>query len=424
MNFKEAVKYMESFINYEKKKPIKYDENNYNLKNFKKLLNKFGDPHLDLNIIHVAGSKGKGSTVEFAKNILTEHGFKVGSYTSPHLVDFRERIRINDNKIPKSKFVKYVTILKDKLKDLDLDIRYRTYFELITLISFLYFRDEKVDYAVYEVGLGGRLDSTNVVDPLISIITLIDYEHMNLLGESLKEIAFEKAGIIKENKPVVISKQKNSDIIDYIKHIADKRNSKAFVYAKDFEYKNKSFCYEGDKINLKMNMIGSHQKINALTAIAAIKNILINFNKEKAYRAISNTTLKGRIEKRVYNKKILILDTGHTIESIKALFNTLEENYDLSKIYSICSFSSGKQIKKMLNIEKKFINNIYLTENSSFRTAKKNELKKFCKGCTVFDNFEKAFNHVDNITSKNDIILIHGSFYLINDVEDYLNKDE
>ncbi|TYB32136.1 MAG: bifunctional folylpolyglutamate synthase/dihydrofolate synthase [Candidatus Mcinerneyibacterium aminivorans] len=427
MTYQEAIDYLNSFINYEKKRTKKYNSELYNLEEFRNIAEKFDNPQNDIKTIHVAGSKGKGSTVEYISNILIENGFKVGTFTSPHLYDVKERIRINKEQINKSDFAKITRKISETIDRENIKKRYRTFFELITLMSFLYFKKNNVDYAVYEVGLGGRLDTTNIIKPEVSVITLIDLEHTNLLGNTLKKIAYEKAGIIKENIPVVISKQKRKDVANYFTKISQRRKALLFLYGRDFKVVKDRFILEnGKQIGpIKLKMEGAHQLVNAVTALQATRVLNVDMDVNRSISALINTKIKGRIDIRRIRKRIVILDTGHTPESIKVLFEVLQKKYEKftsRNVFSIISFSSGKKIKKMLEYESRFNTRMIFTENSSFRSATIKEMEKFISPFKSFKKLEKAFSFAMEKSRENDIILIHGSFYLMNDVNKVLGE--
>lgn len=422
-NYKKANKFLNSFINYEKKKNVDYTEENYNLKKFKTLLKNFDNPQNKFKTIHVAGSKGKGSTVEFIKNILMSNGYSVGTFTSPHLVDVRERIGLNGENISKNDFAYYTEMIKNKINKNKMEKKYRTFFELITLLSFLYFNDKNVDFAVYEVGLGGRLDATNVISPELSIISLIDYEHTNILGTTIESISKEKGGIIKEGTPVVVNKQRYKASVEIFNKIAERKSSPIFIYGKDFYIKeNKIYFNEKQLGKINMKMLGKHQKLNSVSALYGLMQILPELDIQKSVNAINNTVLKGRIQKKKLLERTVILDVAHTPESVKALFKTLKREFQNRKIYSVVSYSSGKKIKKMLQMEKKYNTKVILTENSSFRSANIDEMIEYCNPFGTFKNFEEAFKFSLEKSSKEDVILIHGSFYLMTDVERVFNK--
>ena len=209
MNYKAALAYIDTFINSEKSPDFSRQARFYNLERISRLLAHLGDPHRRLNVVHVAGSKGKGSTAALIASILTHAGYKTGLFTQPHLITPRERCRINSRLISEAEFAQYVDRLKPSIEAMpELESIGRvSFFEIYTALAFTYFADNAVDFAVIEVGLGGRLDATNVVDPLVSVITPISLEHTAILGDTHEAIAKEKAEIIKPNRPVVLAPQ-------------------------------------------------------------------------------------------------------------------------------------------------------------------------------------------------------------------------
>ncbi|NQV00039.1 MAG: bifunctional folylpolyglutamate synthase/dihydrofolate synthase, partial [Parcubacteria group bacterium] len=235
MDYKQAIEFLY------KLQGKKY---NLDLKLIKSLLKKLGNPEKDLKVIHVAGTNGKGSTCAILSSILQQAGYKVGMYTSPHLTKFNERIKINNKDITNKDILKYFNkILPYYSKE--------TFFEFTTALAFLYFKEKNIDFLVLEVGLGGRLDATNIITPLVSVITNISLEHEQYLGKDIKKIAYEKAGIIKNNIPCVTGASKEA--LNTIKKIAKKRNSKLYIVKKDGK-------------NLKLNLNGEFQRHNALIA--------------------------------------------------------------------------------------------------------------------------------------------------------------
>ncbi|MFA6078605.1 MAG: Mur ligase family protein, partial [Candidatus Omnitrophota bacterium] len=223
MTYTEALHYLDSFINYEKQDAYDY-RSSLDLERVKRFIRLLGDPHKGIKSIHIAGSKGKGSTAAFVHSILKEAGLRTGLYTSPHLISFRERIRINDTLISEDDIAKLSGKLKNVIDGMEKE-DIPSFFEVYTALCHMYFKEQKVDIAVYEVGMGGRLDATNVIDPLVSAITPVSYEHTQKLGPTLSRIAMEKGGIIKENT-VCVSAPQEEEALNSINEICVGKSAK------------------------------------------------------------------------------------------------------------------------------------------------------------------------------------------------------
>ncbi|MFS8541734.1 MAG: bifunctional folylpolyglutamate synthase/dihydrofolate synthase, partial [Tissierellales bacterium] len=263
MNYEEAL----SYINDQEK-----FGSNLRLDTIRKLLELLGNPHKDLKCIHIAGTNGKGSTSSYIATMLKEAGYKVGLFTSPYLERFNERIAINGEDIPNGRLAEITEKVKDKIEIMiQKEYEHPTTFEIVTAIGFVYFKEEKVDYVVLEVGLGGRLDATNVIDEcLLSIITTIDYDHMDVLGNTLGEIAYEKAGIIKE-RGLVLSYPQKEEAIEVIEKVCEERKAELTIcpmenvkiielneYGGIFDYHYNNTAFK----NLEISLIGEHQVYN------------------------------------------------------------------------------------------------------------------------------------------------------------------
>lgn len=326
-----------------------------------KILDYLNNPQDNFKSVHIAGTNGKGSVSHSLASVFQEAGYKTGLYTSPHLRDFRERIRINGNMIPENNVVEFIDKHKNKLEELEL-----SFFEMTVAMAFDYFKNEKVDIAIIEVGMGGRLDSTNIIKPELSIITNISLDHVKFLGDSEDKIAVEKAGIIKKMIPVVIGETqiKTKDV--FIEK-AKAENSEIFFADKIFQCEKttennildyQSFnIYKNNKeyINeLKFPLLGNYQNKNLKTIICAIdilKNTFsINENhiKNGLFNVIKNTSLMGRWQI-IQKKPLVIADTGHNVAGITEIINQLSEiNY--SKLHFVLSVVNDKDIDSILQL--------------------------------------------------------------------------
>lgn len=363
----DAFAYIEAFTNFEKAPDL--TKRGYRLDRLNELCRRFDNPQLRVKgegakAIHIAGSKGKGSTAVFVASILNEAGFKTGIYTSPHLLSYTERIAVMGEDPDESLFISLTNRLKDVIDRLmssnkegesEDDVlpggNSPTTFELLTLLAFLYFKEKKCDYVVYETGLGGRLDATNVIDPELSIITPIELEHTNLLGETLELIAAEKGGIIKEGKPVFVSRQR-PEVSLVLRNIAGKRNC-SYTEVEDvcrFEVGKgdtvKFLCLLDDSFNSDSTveieavpgLAGAIQRENAALALAAVSSLFLDNTKigtelsrcekdgtevslQDVYvRGIENATLRGRME--ILRKNpLFMIDSAHTVASIDAVLD-------------------------------------------------------------------------------------------------------
>ncbi len=416
MEFQDALGYLNSFINYEKKKNVVYDEDHYNLESFNELTKIFGRPQDAVPSFHVTGTKGKGSVTEYIKNGLMACGYKTGCFTSPHIVNVRERIRLNNEMISEKEFARITEIMKPETGDREK--KYRTFFELITLMSFMAFRDAQMDYAVYEVGMGGRLDSTNVVMPEACVINTVALDHTETLGDTLEKIAFEKSGIMKKGRPVIIGPQKE-EIKAYLKKRAAETGAPAFVYGEDFFAEDDGTVVikgaEYGPLNLKMP--GRRQLDTAACALCSLCAAgLFNGNEDKIIRAMEKTVIKGRIE--VFEKydRIMVFDTGHTAESAAILFKTVKGLYPEKKIWSVTSFSSGKNINAMLKTIKEAGTKAIYTANSSFRAEDPEAMAEIIEPFMVIRDPAEAVEKALELSTPGDVIVVHGSFYLIGDI--------
>lgn len=390
MNYKETIDYIYNLKGSEHKGKF-----NLSLKNIKLLLKKLDNPEKDLKIIHVAGTNGKGSVCAMLSSILKESGYKIGMYISPHLKEFRERFRINNKNIPEKEFVKHFKKIKPLIQN-------QTFFEVITAIAFLYFKEKKVDFLVCEVGLGGRLDATNVITPLASVITNIGLEHQEYLGETLEKIAYEKTGIIKNNIPLVTGAK--GVALKVIKDIAKKKNAKIHI--------------DGTPIKIKLKLKGEFQKINASIAKETIdvlnKYCNLQIKKSIIKKGLLKTDWHGRLE---FISKNILVDCAHNLDAIRALKKEILK-LKYKRLFLITGFLEDKDYKGILKQLVPLSERIILTKPQIPRALDPASIAKhiqenYKNNYIIMGDVKKALNYSKKIANNNDLILITGSIYIV-----------
>ncbi|MDT8336946.1 MAG: folylpolyglutamate synthase/dihydrofolate synthase family protein [Candidatus Izemoplasmatales bacterium] len=396
------------------------------LKRMEKVVGILDHPERCFKSIHVGGTNGKGSTSTYLKKILSHAGFRVGIYTSPYVVKFTERIGINDDYITDEDLIHYANILyplTEKMLEEDETV---TFFEVLTLMSFLYFRDQKVDYAIIEVGLGGLLDATNVIIPEISVITNISYDHMKQLGNTLESIALNKLGIVKDNVPLVTAIE-NINLFPLFAEVTAKHNSRLkiinFDMVTNIEVKEatKFKYYENQYI---LNLTGYHQVKNAVLAIETIRLLRtlnhIQINENDIYEGLKNTFWPGRFE--IFNNNIVI-DGAHNIGGIQALIKSAKSVFSGKYIKCLFSVMSDKEHKKMIEELDNFCDELYFTEFEYQRRADAEEL--FLESSHYHKSFHKEYKDIffklSNL-KENEVLIVTGSLYFISEIRKLLIK--
>ena len=349
----------------------------------------------ELKFIHVGGTNGKGSTCSFISSILKESNYKVGTFTSPHFFDFRERIRINDNKIQKSYITSFIKENKILIEDLGL-----SFFELSFGLCLSYFVENKVDYAIIEVGLGGRLDATNIINPLVSVITNISFDHNEILGDSLEKIATEKAGIIKENSKLIVG-ERNEKTDQVFINKAKEMSSKIIFVPDIFQ----------DIVYSEIDYLNK----NIHTSIETCKLLnLENLNNEIIRRGIKNITLNNSLFGRwsiVNNNPRVIFDSAHNEAGFISVSNELSK-ISYNKIYILLSFVKGKEIKNFIRHLPKN-SNFYFTTLKIERSMGIKEIKSNLGEIINFDEDpQRAYSKIKTEASEDDLILVTGSNYI------------
>jgi dihydrofolate synthase/folylpolyglutamate synthase len=385
------------------------------LERIKSALKELGYPEKNFKSILVAGTNGKGSTSAYLESLFRHYGYKTGLFTSPHLIRENERWQIDRKEIDDKKLQNYIKELKPIIEKYNL-----TYFEACTLLAFNYFSDEKVDIAVVEVGLGGRWDSTNVLEPEISVITNVSFDHMHMLGSTFLDIAFEKTGITRQDKPAVIGRNQ-PEIIHWLKERKIKeyyiKDIDYFVKEIDFnkyDYRFKEHIFE----NLEISMLGKRQIENSSLALTTFLIFLDKNNQpvvENIIRkALYNTKWKGRMEF-ISKNPFIIIDGAHNEEGLIKTFQEIKEIFPNKRIFTIFSFMKDKDIEKMINIIKQN-SDFYIATTMSFSRTMTAEDFKNLGIENVKENHLEAFKELKHSVDKDTIILIAGSLYLVGEI--------
>lgn len=387
----------------------------------------FQNPHKKFKSIHIGGTNGKGSTSHLIASVLQEQGYKVGLYTSPHLTDFRERIKINGEMIPKGKVVEFV----DEWKNCNYQ-GHPSFFELTMIMAFDWFAKQKVDYAVVEVGMGGRLDSTNIITPILSVITNISHDHNQFLGSTLEQIAGEKAGIIKKNVPIVIGERNDETDDVFIEKAKEVGTNIEFApdYLQYQIFRNQDGLWkvEGKEISCLMPLQGEYQKKNIATALKALeklREIGVTIDDSSLSHGIENvvpnTGLRGRWTI-LSQKPLTITDTGHNIAGITEVvgqLNHLMKNRDGAKLRIVIGFVADKAIDKILKILPREAE-YYVTNASIPRALNADSLLKIFQdngfSATKYPDVSSAYDKAKKDASEKDIIFIGGSTFIVADL--------
>lgn len=428
MRYEEAMKYITEVGNF---------GSNYGLERTYKLLEYMGNPEKSLKFIHIAGTNGKGSTTSMITEILMGAGYKVGMYTSPFIEEFEERIQINRNNIPKEKLASLMDEVKSAVdKVIEDGYSHPTEFEIITVLMLLYFKKENIDFGVIEVGLGGTLDSTNVITPVLQVITSISFDHTNLLGNTLEEIAGEKAGIIKSGIPTVIYPQK-AEALKVIENKCSEMNSKLYIANCDnFKFENvvnEDRPYQllkyNNEVDILLPLLGEHQITNlsvAMTSIEVLNNInMTNILLDSIVKSIKNVKWKGRLEVLSKNPYVVI-DGAHNIQGIETLSRNIKKYFKYENLYLILGILADKDVQEMIKVIAPMAKKIYAVTPNSIRAELAEDLKreiiKYNENCEAYDDYKEAYLTAINDANENDFVLASGSLYMIGDMRKIIRE--
>ena len=393
------------------------------LEHTKRLLEEIGNPHKYLKFIHIAGTNGKGTTCAILNKILIEHGMSVGLYTSPHLVRFNERIQINNEQISNEDIVSFMNKTIIQIKKIN-----TTFFEATTAMAFDYFNKKLVDIAIIETGLGGRLDSTNVISPSVCAITSISFDHTDILGDSIEKITIEKAGIIKKNIPIVTFKQ-SGPIMDIITHQASIKKAPLFILnphnIKIISKNKTSTLFEYKNYTIELPLKGFHQVINCILAIEVAKLFLKKLDPIKIKKAVKNTSWPGRMEK--LSKDNFYYDVAHNYESIMAMVETVKENYSYNSLYGLFCLKGESSLEEICDIIKNNFSEIIICQDrDNFLLDKKiitGAMKKKNIKYLIAESVSSGVKKLKSYNRKKDFKLVFGSHYIAKEVYSEFEKD-
>jgi len=392
----------------------------FGITNISNLLALLNNPQRNLTCIHIGGTNGKGSTAAFLASILSKAGYKVGLYTSPHLTSFTERIKINNHEISRKDVIRLTALLRNKAEEIDSI----TYFEFVTAMALLYFAEQKVDLCILEVGMGGRLDATNVVSSIISVITNISKEHEQYLGNSLLKIANEKAGIIKK-KGVLITGATQTKVITIFKKRCKTLHTQFYQLGKDFSLKKmngESLSYRSRKFKLdgiKLGLLGDHQLNNAAIALAVIdilKSKGYHIENKAIYQGLHNVYWPGRLEI-AKNSPLVILDGAHNPAAMKNLKDTLLKYFNFKKLILVMGIMGDKNIKAIFKEIVPLADKVILCKPNMDRAASIDTLVNALKDWNVkyhlIEEVRKATIKALSIANPHDLICITGSLFTV-----------
>ncbi len=447
-SYQEALEYLYSFVNFEHRQIDQYAPENISLERPAHLLDLLGNPHLAFQSIHIAGTKGKGSVSAMCAACLRAAGYTVGLYTSPHLLDFRDRIRIlspddADGRITPER----VVALVDRLKQVVDAVPGLTWYELITAIGFLHFAQEHVDVAVVEVGLGGRLDATNVLTPLVSVITSLSLDHTYLLGDSLKEIAIEKAGIIKPGVPVVSAPQASEAMIQLVE-TARSKLAPMTVIGRDWDYepgqhsgmdlwaasgwkqkltvtKAPATAIISPMTTLTLALAGRHQQENTMVALAALDAIRKNYpalTAECISEGLANVVWPGRLQVLSYGQRqpTLLVDCAHNVDSAEKLAWALIHDYEFKDLLLVIGVTVDKDVTGILKVLLPITDRVILTVASHPRASDPETLHQLVTElgheAQISHSVWEAVLAAWQKAGPDDLICVTGSIFVVGDL--------
>lgn len=432
MNYNEAINYIKNTAKFGMKLGLERTE---------KILELLGNPHKKVDTIHVAGTNGKGSITSMITNILINSGYKVGCYISPYIEVFEERMQINNCNIDKEELARIITEVSKAVDQVEaMGYGNPTEFEIITCAGFLYFYEMKVDYVVVEVGLGGRLDSTNVITPKLSVISSISLDHVNILGDTIEEIAYEKAGIIKNNVDVVLYPQQES-VEKVIRQVCTERGSNLFPVKQENANLKKIVTdshgkvvqqievrTERDDYEVMLPLLGVHQIQNCNVVINVCERLMekgIKITKAAMLKGIGTVRWPGRMEI-MKTSPFVVLDGAHNIDGIRFLKRSIETYFKYDKLILVLGILADKQVDEMIREICPMADHIIAVTPHSDRAELGRELcdkvQEVNENCEYIEDYEEAYNRALSLCDGDSLIVLSGSLYMVGDMRKIIRK--
>lgn len=402
----------------------------FGLENISRLLQAVGDPHRGLRVIHVGGTNGKGSVSAMMAAVLHEEGYRVGLYTSPHLVSFTERIQINGIEIRWEEVVRLTDLLRRRVETEDIPQHF-TFFDFTTALAIYYFAQQGVDIAILEVGLGGSLDSTNIVNPLLTVITNVDRDHCQILGERVEDIAREKAGIVKQGVPL-ISGATQPEVIRILETACQEKEAPMRLAERDFkgeEITPGGFEFLGRRwhfVDIRLGAAGSYQIANATVALGALEALEeqgYRIGKKSIYKGLAAVRWPGRLEL-VQESPQILLDGAHNAAAARALKACLQEEFDYRRLYMVMGIMKDKELSAIVKELVPLADVLIAVRPRNPRATSPHEIAKiaqnYCSEVTVIEDVGEGVGYLQEMAQDDDLIVVTGSLFTVGETRDHL----
>jgi dihydrofolate synthase/folylpolyglutamate synthase len=406
----------------------------FGLENISRLLQVLGDPHLELPVIHVGGTNGKGSVSAMMAFILQEAGYRVGLYTSPHLVSFTERIQINGCQISRDDVAQLTDLLRTRVDENNIPPQF-TFFDFTTAIALYYFFLHKVDVAILEVGLGGRLDSTNIVQPLVTVITTIDEDHVQILGDRVEDIAREKAGIVKQGAPL-ISGVNQPEVIAILEEVCRAKGVPLRLMGRDFWGERTAPCtlnFHGRRWrweDIQLGVAGLYQIANATVALGtleALEELGYRIGKGAIYQGLAKVQWPGRLEL-VHHAPQILLDGAHNPAAARSLKASLQEEFDYRGLSMVMGIMADKEVSAIVAVLAPLADLFIATRPHNPRAMAPQRIaeiaRNYCREVKVIDDVGEGVDYARGRAQEDDLIVITGSLFTVGEARGHLVSRE